>query len=93
MELGSTATEVPYRFTLAISAESVGVAQALLNDLRDRYLGRIVNGEVIDLYDYNTDPTTPVARLDVDDFQYLRDDEVKEVIVFYGQLLITDYVD
>jgi hypothetical protein len=96
MEMGSSMLEVPYRFTMAFYAESVGVAQALLNDLRDRYKGKIVAPEYIPLYDFNVDPDTEVSRLDVVDFSYLRDVETvtaADVTLFYAQLTLTDYVD
>ena len=57
-ELGSTLTEVPYRFSLAFWGANVGIAQALMNDLRDRYAGRIIAADFIPLFDWNVDPTT-----------------------------------
>lgn len=96
VEMGSTMLEVPYRFTMAFYAESVGVAQALLNDLRDRYKGKIVAPEYIPLYDFNTDPNLEVSRMEVEDFTYLRDVETAtaaDVTLFYAQLTLTDYVD
>lgn len=97
VELGSKLMAVPYRFALAFFAESVGVAQAVLNDLRDRYQGKIVKAEYISLFDYNTDPDVEVGRLEVDDFQFLRSEddviEASELTLFYAQLTLTDYVD
>lgn len=94
LELGSPLQEVVYRFNLAFWAETVGIAQAVLNDLRDRYQGRIVSGDFIHLYDYNTDPELSVCRMEVDAFAYTRDVEDLaasfELTLFYGQLTITD---
>ena len=97
LELGSNAVEVPYRFSMAFWASSVATAQALLNDLRDRYQGRVVSGDFINLYDYNVDPETVVTRMEVDAFQYLRPAEeaaaLFEVTMYYAQLTLTDVVD
>jgi len=97
LELGSTLAEIPYRFTLAFWAASVGIAQALLNDLRDRYRGLVVNTDAIVLYDYNTDPTVPVVPMAVESFTYVRPAEEQaapnEATMFYAQLTITDQVD
>jgi len=95
-ELGSTLMEVPYRFSLAFWGANVGIAQALLNDLRDRYLGRIIAAEFIPLFDWNTDSSTPVVQMEVDSFVYAREvEEIApyELTLFYGQLTITDFVE
>lgn len=96
-ELGSNAEDVPYRINMAFYASSDAVAMALLNDLVDRYRGRLVHGDTIDLWNYN-DPsaTTPVSRMDVDAFTYTMNvDSVApyEIHLYFGQLLLTDYVD
>lgn len=97
VELGSTLVEIPYRFTLAFWASSVGIAQALMNDLRDRYRGLVVNTDAIALYDYNTDPSAPVVAMPVESFSYVRPAEEEasshEATMFYAQLTITDTVD
>ena len=97
LELGSTLAEIPYRFAFAFWASSVGVAQALMNDLRDRYRGLTVETDAIFLYDYNADPTTPVLAMPIDGFTYVRsaDDQVApyEATMFYAQLQLTDQVD
>ena len=58
----------------------------------------IVDGEFISLYDYNQEPPVEVVRMEVEDFQYVRDIENSasapyEVTMFYGQLTLTDYVN
>lgn len=98
LELGSTLAEIPYRFTFAFWAASVGIAQALLNDLRDRYRGLIVNTDAIALYDFNVDPDAPVVAMPVESFSYVASGEddlegTYEATLFYAQLQITDQVD
>lgn len=97
IELGSRLVEMPYRFTFAFWAATVGVAQALLNDLRDRYRGLVVFPEVVPLYDYITDSTTAVLNMAVESFVYTRsaEDEAAphEALMFYAQLVVTDIVD
>lgn len=97
LELGSARAEMPYRFTFAFYASSTGVAQALMNDLRDRYRGQIVNSDMVVLYDYNVDPDTPVCAMAVESFSYVRsaDDESAtpvEAAMFYAQLTVVDEV-
>lgn len=96
LELGSSLAEIPYRFAFAFWASSVGVAQALMNDLRDRYRGLVVNTDAIVLYDFNTDPDEPVVAMPVDGFSYMRSTEDEaapfEATMFYAQLTITDTV-
>lgn len=97
IELGSTLVEIPYRFTFAFWAATNGIAQALLNDLRDRYRGLMVASDVVALYDYNVDPQTPVLFMDVNSFAYLRDTEneaaAHEATMYYAQLEVVDTVD
>lgn len=97
VELGSSMAEVPYRFNFAFWAASTGVAQALMNDLRDRYRGFLVASDSIALYDYNTDPEIPVCPMGVDGFSYVRSAEdetaAHEATMFYAQLTLTDQVD
>lgn len=96
MELGSNAVEQQYTFTMAFWAKSDAVALAVLNDLRDRYAGRIVRNETVALWDYNTSNTDPVVRMDIDHFKYSQNVEAVtpgEVHLFFAQLVLTDYVD
>ena len=61
-----------------------------------RSLGRIIGAEFIPLFDWNTDPSTPVVQMEVDSFVYTRDvEEIApfELTLFYGQLIVTDFVD
>jgi len=95
-ELGSRRAEQMYTFNFAFYAISDAVAIAVMNDLRDRYSGRIVNRGAIDLYDWVNNPTTPVASLDIETFRYVRpDDQVttSEVHLYFGELSITDFID
>lgn len=95
MELGSNMIEQPYNFTMAFWANSDSVAKALLNDLGDRYLGRIVEGDCINLYDYNTDPDTVVVRMEVDSFRYNRNLDSatpQNVHLYFAELQLTDFV-
>ena len=96
LEMGSRITEQPYVFTMAFYGNSDSVAKALMNDLRDRYLGRIVTIDAIDLYDYNTDPDAVVCRMEVDAFRSSRNLEAvsaPEVHLFFAELQITDFVE
>jgi hypothetical protein len=96
IELGSSMMEQGYAFALAFYAASDAAAVALLNDLRDRYKGKIVRDDAIELFDYNNDATTPVVRMDVNGFVYAREVEQvapQEVHLFYGELTLSDYVD
>lgn len=97
MELGSDLMEQPYLFAYALFASSDAVAVAVMNDLTDRYLGRIVRHEYIDLFDFGTgDQSEPVGRMDVDVFRYSRDQQQvapHEVHLYFAELEITDYPD
>lgn len=97
VELGSNLMEQVYTFSLAFYANSDAVAKAVLNDLRDRYFGRIVKGDWIDLYDYNSaTPDVPVGPMEILDFTYARNTDLvspHEVHLFFAQLEIVDYVD
>lgn len=100
MELGSNLMEQPYFFTLALYAESDAVAMAIMNDLRDRYQGRLVLDDALDLFDFNktgfNNTSPPVVRMEIDSFVFRQDEEKVapwEVHLYFGQLRITDYVD
>jgi hypothetical protein len=72
-----------------------------MNDLRDRYLGRLVSDDHVDLYDYNqsgfNDTSPPVCRMEVDSFNYELDANDKatpaDVHLYFASLQILDYVD
>lgn len=99
-ELGSNMEEKPYVFTMAFYANSDAVALALMNDLRDRYAGRIVSDDHLDLYNFN-DPsfdqdTAPVVRMEIDYFKYELNTQTAtpaDVHLYFGELSITDVVD
>lgn len=100
MEMGSSMREQPYTFTFVLYAESDAVALAMFNDLRDRYHGRLVRDDHVDLHDYNDpgydDDTAPVTRMEVDAFRYSRDIETatpSDIHLYYGELQLTDFVD
>lgn len=95
-ELGSTGQFVPYSFNMAFFAASDAVAQAVLNDLRDRYVGRIVRRDAIALWNYNSGVEVPVVWMDVEKFTYRLNTEVNtppDVHLYFGELLILDEVD
>lgn len=100
IELGSPLQEQPYTFTFAFYASSDGAALALMNDLRDRYIGRIVTDDHLNLYNFN-DPTydidtPPVARMEIDGFRYSQSaDQVSpwEVNLYFAELTLLDIVD
>jgi hypothetical protein len=97
VELGSNAMEQPYLFNFAFYAVSDAVAEAVFSDLNDRYNGRIVAGEAIELYNYlDTSTTSPVLRMEVESFRYTRDLEQtapSEVHLYFAELTITDLID
>lgn len=95
-ELGSNAEIIEYQFSLAFYAISDGVALAVLNDLVDRYLGRLVRPDFVELWDYNSESSLPVNCMDVESFRYTMNAEAvtgPEVHLYFGQLVITDDVD
>ena len=73
------------------------MAIALLNDLRDRYNGRIVAGDGIDLYDWVGSPDEVAVRMDVDSFRYAQNQDPElapyEIHLYFAELALTDYVD
>lgn len=100
IELGSNMLEQPYVFTMALYANSDAVALALMNDLRDRYAGRIVSDDHLDLYNFN-DPTfdsdtPPVVRMEIDSFRFELNAQTAtpaDVHLYFGTLGLTDVVD
>jgi hypothetical protein len=97
-ELGNdTAEDVLYRFSMAFYAASDAVAQALLGDLADRYKGRRVRDDHIELWDYNRNDPLPVVRMSVENFSFTSaaDQEVApyELKLFFAELLVEDEVD
>jgi len=101
VELGSNMQEQQYVFNMAFYASSDAVALAVFNDLSDRYMGRIVSDDYLDLYNYNApgfdETTPPVARMEIDGFRYTRnsDDQVNtwETNLYFAELVLTDIVD
>jgi hypothetical protein len=100
MELGSDLREQPYQFTMAFFARSDAVALALFNDLRDRYQGRLVMDDHVDLYNFNApdydQDTPPVTRMEVDAFRYAKNSETatpSDVHLYFAELQLTDFVD
>lgn len=95
-ELGSNAQHVPYTFNMAFFATSDAVAQAVFNDLRDRYAGRIVRDDSIALWDYNAGGELPVVQMDVEKFSYRLNTELAtptNIHLYFGELLVLDEVD
>jgi hypothetical protein len=101
VELGSNMIWQPYVFTLAFYASSDAVALALMNDLRDRYQGRIVSDDHLDLFNFNDpsydpDASSPVVRMECDFFRYQQNADTVtpwEVHLYFAELGITDVVD
>lgn len=93
VELGSSMVETQHIFNMAFYAEEDSTAIALYNDLRDRYRGRIINGDAIALFNYYQEPPTLVSRMEVDLFRFTRDAEhiaPEQVHLYFGELTITD---
>lgn len=101
VEMGSNMQEQPYVFTMAFYASSDAVAKALLNDLRDRYNGRLVSDDHLNIYNYNApgfdENTLPVVRAEIDFFRFEKNsnDQVTpwEVHLYFAELTLTDVVD
>jgi hypothetical protein len=97
--MGSNSAElVPYSFLMAFYANSDATAQALLNDLADRYRGRLARPDFIDLWDYNTpSDTLPVSRMSVEAFTYAVNTDRQlashEVHLYFAELSLEDEVD
>jgi hypothetical protein len=101
IELGSNMQEQQYTFTMAFYASSDAVALAVMSDLKDRYAGRIVSDDYLNLYNYN-DPafdesTPPVMRMEIDAFRYTRASEdnvaIWEATLYFAELTLTDIID
>lgn len=98
LEMGNRSSEwVQWRFNLAFYAASDGVAQAVLADLRDRYRGRLVRPDFVELWDYNSDVADPVVRMAVETFSYVANPDPSiaphEVHLYFGELIVEDEVD
>lgn len=99
LEMGNAISEeVLYRFTLAFYASSDAIAQALLSDLADRYRGRTVRDDSVELWNYNRSDSMPVVRMSVENFTFTSaaDQEVSypaELKLYFAELLVQDEVD
>lgn len=97
MEMGSNMMLQPYVFNMAFYAISDAVAMAVLNDLRDRYLGRIVRNDTIELYDFNAQPERLVVRMEVESFRTQQNtgelNTPAEVHLYFAELVLSDFVD
>lgn len=100
MELGSNMEERPYVFTLVFYASSDAVALAVMNDLRDRYAGRIVSDDHLDLFNFNDpdfeDFSAPVVRMEIVQFRYERNEQTVapwEAHLYYAEVTVNDVVD
>ena len=97
-ELGNpTAKLVLYRFNMAFFAANDAVAQAVLNDLADRYEGRLVRPDFVELWNYNSADPLPVVRMSCEGFEYTSNTDAEiapqEVHLYFAELLVLDEVD
>jgi hypothetical protein len=95
-EMGSRLMEQPWVFNFAFYAVSDAAAIAVFNDLEDRYYGRIVDGDGVNIYNYLSGATTPIGRLEVDSFRWSQNAEVvapAEVHLYFAELNLTDTLD
>lgn len=95
IEMGTNSIEQPFLFNFAFWAVSDAVAEAVYSDLTDRYAGRIVAPEAIELWNYGLDTPAFVGSMDVERFRYARDvseASPSEAHLFFGELHIVDYV-
>lgn len=101
IELGSNMMEQQYVFSMAFYASSEAVALALMSDLTDRYAGRAVSDDYLNLFNYNDptfdDETPPIARMEVDAFRFRMNTDTQvnpwEVNLFFAELVLTDTID
>ena len=70
---------------------------SFFSDLRDRYSGRIVEMDRIELRDWVAAPSVVAVNMDADSFRYARNEDTSlvphEVHLYFGELVITDYID
>jgi len=97
-ELGNpTAEYVTYRFNMAFFAASDAVAQAVFGDLADRYRGRLVRPDAIELWNYNSPAEEPVVRMSVERFEFTSNTDqsiaAHEVHLYFAELEVDDEVD
>jgi len=98
VELGNQSAElITYRFNLAFYAASDGLAQAVLGDLADRYRGRLVRPEVIELWNFNSAAVDPVVRMEVESYSFTQNTDQQiaphEVNLYFAELEVEDQVD
>jgi len=97
-ELGNpTAESVTYRFNMAFFAASDAVAQAVLGDLADRYRGRLIRPDSVELWDYNSAADEPVVRMSVEKYAFTSNEDQNiapyEVHLYFAELELEDDVD
>lgn len=96
VEMGGDDREQEYLFNLAFFAENDAVALSLFSDLADRYRG-VTPGmfESVSLFDYLTDPSTPVVEMDVLSFEVAKSPEQPAPgrMLWFAQLVVSDYLE
>lgn len=98
VEMGNTNfVKQSYLFSFVFFANSDATAVALMNDLDDRFNGRIVRKPYIELFDFSSNSFwTPVGRLEVDAFRYSRDLKQvtpAEVHLYFAELEVSDFIE
>ena len=95
LELGSNAEERMYVFNFAGFFTSDAMGISVMSDLGDRYAGRLLGNESIDLIDFVADPATVAARMEIDVFRWTLDINgiAPDAHLFFGELSIVDVVD
>lgn len=95
-ELGNGALrEQPYSFAMALLVENDALGNAVLNDLRDRYEGRLVAPDAIPIFDYLTSDSVVVGYLDIESFRWTPDFEMSTQVARYFnvELTVVDFVE
>lgn len=89
---GIRAQDYTFRFMLICVSDAM--AQALLQDLSDRYMGESESG-AIPLYNYNAATPQFIVNLETDSFRFGPADEQVAAIhpTYYGVLDLTDFLD
>lgn len=92
---GSPAFEQPYQFHMAFYANSDATAQALFQDLHDRYMG-MTDSPFITLYNSASATPIEVVRMEVEEFAFNKSVDAvapAEAHLHFARLVITDYLD
>jgi hypothetical protein len=84
-----------YQFHFAFWAVSDACADALFQDLADRYNG-LTDAPFLSLFNYTVSPPTEVVRMECESFAWTESSDqvaANGQRLYFGRLLLTDYLD